>query len=219
MGLFGRKKKLDQRPVAGRDDLVAISEKDIYKIAMPYVKEITESVESEIPDQIVLLFQFGTMLMGQAHGWNVSEAGQMLSQSAARYGFVARKVEILRTNGALMPDKTGILLDLYEKQEMPPGEPGFVRSINTAIGACNLPVDAELELNPDLDVVFPGWPTAVRQVIGQAFITGFTRQAELDGEQAPKPSQLLDSIFYGYMIHVWSELEPDNWLEGIDEFL
>jgi len=170
MGLFSRKKKIDQRPVPGRDDLVAISEDDLYEFALSLVQTIVGRVEEEIPEQVSMLFGFGTMSMNRAMGWDVDEIGQSLSQTAARYGYFVREVEASESAGALKPEEAGILLRLYEKQEIPPGQPGFIRSMNTASELSFLPTESELELDQYLDFAIPGWGTAVREMIGRILV-------------------------------------------------
>lgn len=214
MGLFSRKKKVERRKVPGRPDLTAISEEDLYELAMAHVDQISEEIHEGVPEPIPRFLSFGTMMMNQG----LDDIGQTLAQTAARYGFITRQVELERMTATLYGDQATLLYDLYDEAEIPSEEPGYVRTINAAIGGSTLPIDQSFDVDEDLDTVIPGWPAVLREMIGSILVRGIslTTQERGQGASVPEDHTQLQAFCYGYMIHVWYELTPIDWLEGID---
>lgn len=219
MGLFNRKKKMkiEQREVPGRPDLTAISEESLYEMAMSQVDVIAEEIQEGVPEHIATLLSVGTFSMFHD---DLDKEGQTLAQSVARYGFVSRQVELQRMTATLYGDNADFLYSLYDNAEIPEGEPGCMKTIAAAVDTSPLPINSEIELDPEVAIAIPGWPTALREMIGGIFVRGLVLSAEENGQGAsvPEDHKLLQAFCYGYMIHIWYELTPIDWLEGIDEF-
>lgn len=222
MGLFSRKRKptIDTRPVPGRDDLVEVKGSDLSELVGLQLKIIDKSMDNAIASRVERMLAAGAAyILGrgdQARRGDPASLGFV--NSVVRHGFVTRRTEVDKMDGALSADVHAPLLEAYNAIRDEVDESGHIYSVNSAYNLYRAPFNSKLEQSPDDPVMFPGFGVEGRKRLSHVYFGLLVATFEEIGDGHSVPDSVLaDALWgYGYMIHVFSEINPDGWLVGAD---
>lgn len=212
MGIFGRKKpKLVTKPVPGRDDLVAVEWESLKEAVTPDCEAIHSRFEREIDPRVQTVLGVGGFTVAR---WEELTDSQAFFNTASRYGYICRQTEIERQEGALNEDQAETV-EMFYLQATEEFEVGFVGSANGALKVASFPFDPEV---PD-DIAIPGWNPSIREAISEVILRALVLSEIQAGNEDPAPNQdALKTVFgFGYMVHLWEELNYPFWLDGAEE--
>lgn len=137
-------------------------------------------------------------------------------RQAAKYGYVAREVEVQLWKGEMDEFASKFHLDMYSSQL--PDRDGYLKSLEFALISSGLPITHNEDLVDDLDSYFPGWIPRLRELIGGMIAWDikvfFGDKNDPEGEGYGQ-RKYLEAFFYGYWIHILSEIQPFGWIDGI----
>lgn len=213
MGIFGRKKsKLKTKPVPGRDDLVAVEWESLREAVVPDCEAIHSRFEQDIDDRVLTVLSIGGLNVGRWEG--LSMDSQIFFTTAARFGYFCRDTEIDRQGAALNSDEAETVEMLY-RQASEEFDDGYMGSANGALKIASFPFDPEVPA----DIAIPGWNPPIREAISEVILGAlvYSETQNGNGELAPSMDALKQVFGFGYMVHLWQELDNPFWLDGIKD--
>lgn len=213
MGLF-RRKKIQTQPVPGRDDQILIDPETadwvIQSLSDRVVMNIYESIDSDVQS----LFSVGLYLTTNRDISTDSSLAIEIGQTAARLGYVTRQCEVDAYDAASDHVESLELRNILQKVV---GEPGPDRTAEAASRLAAWPPEYSQEAGETPVAMVPGIGGHVRSAVADHLLLGIYEAPEVESSTEDLPSQEdLKVVWnYGFMLHVFQEVAPEEAAIGL----
>ena len=215
LGLFGKKRK----NADADDDQAELKDLDsaVHAIAADAeVVSIFESIESMKADFDPFV-QPLINRVGDVFCFDADSNVRMLVVLLVLCGYVFRVREV--DNGAAAPGEieADVLLSL-DDEDVSTDLSGYNQTVNRCVLSGWVPFEDGDVVGVDLPNLVPGSSHKMRTAVRLLMIARIRQMADARevSDLMPNGNRLRRAFGAGFLIHVWSELAPDGWLDGLE---